>query len=147
MDHRFARIASLAGAFALLLTSCGIMGSRKPSLKNTSWVCTKEMFVADAGRGTQTFTLDFTSAKECTYTVAWYLPAHPAMYMNADGTVDTLPAEHSEFVHKGTWVYDKGAVTVTFEDGSTRLFLYIDGKLDGGRYDDGTGLVFDRRGD
>ena len=105
------------------------MEAKKPVLKNTKWVCEQKMFVADAGTSTETYTLEFTSAQECTYTMAWYLPAHPAMYMNPDGTIDTIPASHSEHVSKGTWTCKRDKVTITFEDGTTKEFDYKDGKL------------------
>ena len=129
MKLRFTSLASLCGAIALFFTSCGSMDAKKPVLKNTKWVCIQKMFVADAGTSTETFTIEFTSAKECTYTMSWFLPSHPAMYVNPDGTIDTVPASHSESVEKGTWAYRRGKVTLTMEDGGTKVFSYKDDKL------------------
>lgn len=147
MKNRFTRLASFLGAIALFFTSCASMDAKKPVLKNTRWVCVKEMFVADVGTSTETYTLAFTSAKECTYTMSWYTPAHPAMYVNPDGTIDTFPARSSENVTKGTWTYRRGQVTVALEDGSTKVFLYKDGKLSGGPYWDNTEMLFEKSED
>ena len=147
MKARFSWIASVFGAIALLFTACNVMEAKKPVLKNTKWVCVKEMFIADVGTSTETYTLAFTSAKECTYTASWYTPAYPAMYMNPDGTVDTFPARSSEQVSKGTWTYHRGTVTVTLEDGNTKVFQYKDGKLVGQPYFDGTLMEYEKSED
>ena len=147
MKHRFTRIASLFGAIALFFTACNVMEAKKPVLKNTRWVCVKQMFIADVGTSTETYTLAFTSARECTYTTSWYTPAYPAMYVNPDGTIDTFPARSSENVSKGTWTYRRGIVTVTLEDGDTKVFLYKDGKLEGAPHIDGTPMVYEKSED
>jgi len=147
MKHRFTSLASLFGAIALFFTTNCSMEAKKPVLKNTKWVCVKEMFVADVGTSTETYTLEFTSAKECTYTMSWYTPAHPAMYVNPDGTIDTYPARSSEQVSKGTWTYKRGKLTVTLEDGSAKVFTYKDGKLFGEPYFDGSDMAFEKSTD
>lgn len=124
----------VAGVFAvafLLLTSCSTMQAKKPVFKGTKWVCVQQEFVADAGTMTETYTLEFTSAKDCIWKDSWVLPAHPAMYMNSDGTVDTIPASGSESVAPASWKYSRGKLTLTFDDGSTRELLYEKGKLVG----------------
>ena len=120
-------VVGAAAALAAAVTA----EAKKPSLRGSRWVCVQEMFVADAGTEMQTYTLTFTSAKKCVFTSRWVLPAHPGMYMNPDGTVDTIPESFSESERKGTWRYKRDAVTVTFEDGSTETFLYLSGNLIG----------------
>ena len=121
------RIVLIALAAALL--SCCVMNAKEPVFKNTEWVFIEKMFVADAGTMTITHSLKFTSDKDVE--VGWksYMPAHPQMYMNPDGTVDTVPASESEAVEKGTYVYKKGKMTVTFEDGSVREYEFIEGGM------------------
>ena len=145
MKHRITRLASFFGAIALFFTSGCAMEAKKPVLKNTKWVCVKEIFVADAGMSTETYTLEFTSAKECTYTMSWYLPAYPAMYMNPDGTIDTIPASRSEHVSKGTWTYNRGKLTVTVEDGETKVYNYKEDRIvDTAPHLDGSEMVFEK---
>ena len=144
----FNRLAALFGGIVMLFISCVGLDAKKTALINTKWVCVKEMFVADAGTSTDTYTIEFTSAKECNYKMGWYLPAHPAMYMNSDGTVDTIPARCSESVSKCTWAFRRGKLTLRFEDGSVKEFTYKDDKLTGAeKYVDGTDMVFEKSAD
>ena len=100
----------------LMLTSLPAY-CRKPVLKKTRWTALQEMFVADAGTMTITYTLDFISKKEVLIKEESYLPAHPAMYMNPDGTVDRIPARSSESEEAGTYRVKRGILTITTEDG------------------------------
>ena len=100
----------------LMLTSLPVY-CRKPVLKKTRWTALQEMFVADAGTMTITYTLDFISKKEVLIKEESYLPAHPAMYMNPDGTVDRIPARSSESEETGTYRVRRGRLTITTEDG------------------------------
>ena len=137
---------SLTVAAAFLIPSCSMIQAKKPVLKNTRWVCVQKMFVADAGTMTETFTLDFTSDKECVWKDAWVLPAHPAMYVNPDGTVDTVPARGSETVLRAEWRFHRNRLTLQFEDGSSKVFLYSDGHFTGpGPF--GDALVFEKVAD
>ena len=148
MKKSLSGIAAILGGISLLFSSCASMEARKPVLNNTKWVCVKEMFVADAGTSTDTYTIEFTSARECNYVMSWYLPAHPAMYMNQDGKVDTIPARSSEDVSKCTWTYRQGKLTIRFEDGSRKEYVYKDGKLIGAdKYVDGSDMVFEKSAD
>ena len=90
---------------------------RKPVLKKTRWTALQEMFVADAGTMTITYTLDFISKKEVRIKEESFLPAHPAMYMNPDGTVDRIPARSSESEEAGIYRVRRGILTITTEDG------------------------------
>ena len=132
-------IAALAAA----LFSCCIMNAKEPVFKNTEWVFIEKMFVADAGTMTITHTLKFTSDKEVE--VGWksYMPAHPQMYMNSDGTVDTVPASGNEAVDKGAYVYKKGLLTITKEDGSVYEYKYMNGLLVS-ETSYGTGMLFEK---
>lgn len=116
-------------AVAAALFSCCIMNAKEPAFKGTEWVFIEKIFVADAGTMTVTHTLKFTSDKEVE--VGWqsYMPAHPQMYMNSDGSVDTVPASGNESVEKGTYVYKKGMLTITLEDGSVKEYKYQGGLL------------------
>ena len=101
----------------LMLISLPALCCRKPALKKTQWKAVQEMFVADAGTMTLTYTLDFISSKEVRIKEESYLPAHPAMYMNPDGTVDRIPAHSSESEEAGTYRVRRGTLTITTEDG------------------------------
>ena len=86
----FATIALAVMAIACL--SFAMTDGKRPKLNNTKWEHKTEMFVADAGTQTITMTFEFTTKKDVTFTFHSYLPAHPAMYRNSDGTVDVIPA-------------------------------------------------------
>ena len=127
-DTLFMKTFGIA-AVAAALFSCCMMNAKEPVFKGTEWVFIEKIFVADAGTMTVTHTLKFTSDKEVE--VGWqsYMPAHPQMYMNSDGTVDTVPASGNEDVEKGTYFYKKGMLTITLEDGSVKEYKYQDGLL------------------
>ena len=117
-------------AFALLFLLASIdLTAKRPVFKNTKWAYVEEMFVADAGTGTDTTTLEFGPGNEIVIRHAWFLPAHPAMYVNPDGTIDTIAAMSNEYTSKGTWKYRRGKLTVTLEDGSKEEFDYVEGML------------------
>ena len=128
MGSKFKVITIIAFAFVLLMVSMDL-SAKRPVFKNTKWACVEEMFVADAGTGTDTTTLEFGPGKEIVIRRAWYLPAHSAMYVNPDGTIDKIPAMSNESTSQGTWKYRRGKLTVTLEDGSTEEFSYVEGTL------------------
>ena len=138
-------IAGIVTAFLMTFLSCSALSAKKPVFKHSIWVNKQEMFVADAGTMTITNTLTFGSGKSVK--VGWdsYLPAHAAMYMNRDGSVDRIPASSSEYVHEGTWQFKKGILTIKLEDGSEKVFEYRDGALIGGKDFDGSDLVYTRQ--
>ena len=109
----------LFAALALVFSSCSVMCSRKPVLENTKWTAQSRMFVADAGYETTTAALEFLPGKAFVLKMVSVLPPHPAMYMNADGTVDTLPGHHSEFEQKGTYSISGDKLKLLFEDGGS----------------------------
>ena len=88
------------------------------------------MFVADAGTMTINHTLEFLSETDVVVRQEGYLPAHPQMYMNPDGSVDTVPARSFESSHEGKYTFKDGALTITSEEGSkTAYMLQPDGTL------------------
>ena len=108
--------------------SCFTALGKKPVLKNTTWTAHQEMFVADAGTMTITYTLEFVSAKEVKIKEVSVMPSHPAMYMNPDGTVDRIPGWTNEREEAGTYLFKKGILNVRLEDGRERVyFLQPDG--------------------
>lgn len=129
MNRRTVRSAFFIVIMSFLLPACFSLQAKKPSLKGTCWTGEHKMFVADAGTMTETYTLEFISGKECILTNSWVLPAHPAMYMNADGTVDTIPESRSESSSRATWRYRRGEIILTFEDGSTRTLHYLSSRI------------------
>ena len=100
---------------------------KNPVLKGTKWAAVQEMFVADAGTMTITHTLEFVSGKEVRIHEKSYLPSHPAMYMNPDGTVDRIPASSSERSEAGTYSYRRGKLLITTEDGVLTEYTFRNG--------------------
>ena len=105
------------------------MDGKKLKLKGTKWQYVEKMFVADAGTETTTYTLEFTTDKDVVKTRNSYMPSHPAMYMNPNGEVPTVPGWESNSSEKGTYRIKRNVVTITFEDGTTEIFDFTDGNL------------------
>lgn len=124
-------ILLLVVGVAFLALSLTVMETKKPKLKGTKWQCVEEMFVADAGTMTITHTIEFTTNKDAIKRYASYLPAHPAMYMNSDGTVDKIPARSSEYTDTCTYeVKARGKNIILKEkDGKETVYEYEDDKL------------------
>lgn len=120
----------LMTATVLITLSCCVMCYNNPDIKNTRWTCVVEEFVADAGTETTTFTLSFVSNKDFVMEYRSVLPAHPAMYMNPDGTVDRIPESSREFSYKGTYSLRQGVITLTSEDGDVYTLDYKPEKLE-----------------
>ena len=102
---------------------------KKLKLKGTKWQCVEKLFVADAGTETITYTLEFVTDKNVVKTRRAHMPPYPAMYMNEDGVVPTEPGWDSSSSDKGTYRIKRDLLTITYEDGSTELYDYRDGKL------------------
>ena len=138
-------IITLLAAMALLIPSCATSSKgKKVGLKDTHWVCVQELFVADAGTQTETYTIDFVSADECVVKNKSVLPAHPATYVNPDGSIDTIPERKSESVSRAKWVSRYGKLILQLEDGTTRVLELKNGKLEGpGPY--GEEMVFEKQ--
>lgn len=119
------RIIGLLAA-SLLLSSCSVM-CNKPNFKNTVWMAEARMFVADVGTQTTTYTLTLNPGNRYSLVTNSVLPPHPAMYMNPDGSVDTLPGFTSENTENGTYSFKKGILTLKSEEGETKELIYTDG--------------------
>lgn len=117
------KIVIIFAALALFCNSCSVMCSKKNFLENSVWTAQDRLFVADAGYETTTATLEFLPGGKFSLKMVSDLPPHPAMYMNQDGTVDTLPGHHSESEQKGTYSISGNACTLHGEDGSTRELI------------------------
>ena len=129
-------------ALVLLFSSCSSMCAQKPALKNTTWKCVYEMFICDAGTETTTVTIKFLSDKNFQKESHCVLPPYPAMYMNQDGSIDTMPGHDSSYTEKGTYKYRRGILVLTSEDGSSEKFYYKGGKFVGEKW--GMEMVFTR---
>ena len=105
---------------------------RTPVLKNTKWQAVEELFVADAGTMTITHTLEFGPGRQVRISRRSYMPPHPTMYQNPDGTVDTLPGWSDEKSGTGTYRIRKGILYITYENEDTRECLFLeDGTIAG----------------
>ena len=118
------KLSGIAALMAFIILSCSVMKKNDPAFKNTEWVAIEEMFVADAGTMTIHHTLDFLSDKEVLVLWESYLPAHPAMRMSPDGTVDTIPASSSESENTCTYTFKDGILTVTTQKGLSESYIY-----------------------
>lgn len=115
-------------ATALLCASCCLLRGQKSGLANTQWTSSYEMFVADAGKETTTVTL--TLGKK-DFVLDWesHLPAHNAMYVNADGTIDTIPATTRQHTQRGTYKVKSGLLVLTDESGTVHRLNIVSGQL------------------
>ena len=113
-----------------ILSSCRIM-SKNPVMKGTRWTATQEMFVADAGTMTIIHTLEFTSDKDVQVQQRGSMPPYPAMYMNPDGTVDTMPGHSFEYDEPSTYAFRDGKLILTRNEGGgeTEYTFQPDGTL------------------
>jgi len=116
-------------AIVILCASCSVLCKKKNNFKQTGWECVTEEFVADAGTMTITFSLKFISAKDYIFETTMYMPAHPNMYMNADGTVDINPATSSNWSEKGTYTVKDNVIILTNENGEKHGLEYVAGNL------------------
>ncbi|MBR3527511.1 MAG: hypothetical protein IKN88_07015 [Bacteroidales bacterium] len=129
--------------FLRIIASLMIMFAFKPAFSNTEWQYVHEELVLDAGVMTTTTTLKFISRTEVVKSSQSVMPSHPAMHMNADGTVDTLPGWTSDWESHGTYKYSKGMLTITFDDETTMELLYKDNALVSLKREyDGSEMVF-----
>ena len=131
----------LLACLATVFASCSVMSARKPLLKHKTWVAQYDEFVADVGTSTVTVTLHFPSRTAFVMTTEFVTPPHPAMYMNPDGSVDTLPGFSNLFEEKGSYTYSKGLLTLNREKGTPLKLEWRDGSFVGKDYF-GRDLVF-----
>ena len=119
-------------AMVFIFASCSVM--KKNTFKDTVWTGEYRMFVADAGYETTTVELSFTSGKDFKMTSRSTLPPHPAMYMNPDGTVDTLPGFSREYEQSGTYTIGDKVLSLQMDDGTSMELLYGEGYLECGQF-------------
>ena len=122
---RLQYVFALIAAFFVSSSCC--VQSKAPVLKGSKWTARQEMFVADAGTMTINHTLEFLSETNVVVRQEGYLPAHPQMYMNPDGTVDTVPARSFESSLDGTYTFKDGVLTIKTKDGSREYKLQENG--------------------
>ena len=115
---------------AVLCVSCAVFCKKKINLQKTVWTCEFEEFVADAGTMTITTEIEFVSAKDYALKTSTYMPAHPSMRMNADGTQDLIPASSSSWTKQGTYSVKGSVITLTAEDGGTITLHYFSDHLE-----------------
>ena len=121
-NNRFKLVFILSVVF-LFASSCSIM-CKNPVLKGTKWTAVQEMFVADVGTMTIHHSLEFTTDKDVLVGYSSYTPAYPAMYVNPDGTIDTMPARSYEQTDPATYVFKDGKLTITSKGGGTTEYVY-----------------------
>ena len=115
-------------AAALLCASCCLLRGQKSGLANTQWTSSYDMFVADAGTETTTVTL---SLGRKDFVLDWesLLPAHPAPYVNTDGTIDIIPAISRQRTQRGTYKVKSGHLVLTDESGTVHRLYIVSGQL------------------
>ena len=124
-----------ARRLGLVLTTLGIMilfshcaMAKKPVLKNTTWTAIQEIFVADAGTMTITHSLVFGPANDVRIVEKTVMPSYPAMYVNPDGSIDTIQGWSNEQEKAGKYTFGKDKLTVILdEDGKSVEFLWKNG--------------------
>ena len=115
-------------AAALLCASCCLLRGQKSGLANTQWTSSYDMFVADAGMEKTTVTL---SLGRKDFVLDWesHLPAHPATYVNADGSIDTIPATTRQHTQRGTYKVRSNVLILTDEFGAVHRLDIVSGQL------------------
>ena len=138
-------LRTLFSVLLMFCLSCSVLTAQKPDFKNSVWKNEQSMFVADAGTMTITNILEFGEGKDVK--VGWqsYMPAHPAMYVNRDGSIDKIPAHSAEDFVEGTWQFKKDILTITLKDGSEKVFRFQSGQLVGDKDFDGSDMIYTRQ--
>ena len=90
------------------------------------WSGGYEEFVADVGTATVTMVLEFTSGKDFMLSEEYSMPAHPATYVNPDGSIDMIPGRGFRSEYKGTY-RDRGRVLVLSMEDGTEMELRREG--------------------
>lgn len=116
-------------AVAMVSVSCCVLRGRKADYANTRWTCVYEVFVADAGTEKTTVTLDFDAANGFTLEEKSVMPSHPAMYVNPDGTIDTIPGSSREYTLRGTFEVKGNVLILTAEDGTVHKLDILPDRL------------------
>ena len=116
-------------AVVVASVSCCVLHNRKADFANTRWTCVLEEFVADAGTETTTVTLGFDAANGFTLEEKSVMPSHPAMYVNPDGTIDTIPGFTREYTRRGTFEVKGNDLILTTEDGTVHKLHILPDRL------------------
>ena len=75
-----------------------------------------------------TVTLDFDAANGFTLEEKSVMPSHPAMYVNPDGTIDTIPGFAREYTRRGTFEVKGNDLILTTEDGTVHKLHNLSGR-------------------
>ena len=110
----------------MLIAMCLILSKGKADFRGSRWTAGYEEFVADVGTATVTMVLEFTSGKDFTLSEEYSMPAHPATYVNPDGSVDVIPGRRSRSESTGTYSC-RGRVLVLSMDNGTEMELKCQG--------------------
>jgi hypothetical protein len=76
-----------------------------------------------------TVTLDFDAANGFTLEGKSVTPSHPAMYVNPDGTIDTIPGSSREYTLRGTFEVKGNVLILTAEDGTVHKLDILPDRL------------------
>ena len=117
-------------AAAGICVSCCALRNKKSDYANTEWICTYDMFVADAGTETTTVTLSFGAANGFTLEEKSVMPSYPAMYVNPDGTIDTHPGYTREYTRQGTFEVKGDKIVLKQDDGTVHTLHLVADRLE-----------------
>ena len=113
----FVRLA-VAAVIILVIALCMVQCVGRTDLQGSRWTGGYEEFVADVGTATVTMVLEFTSGKDFTLSEEYSMPAHPATYVNPDGSVDMIPGRGFRSEYTGTY-RDRGrGLVLSMADGT-----------------------------
>ncbi len=124
-----ARMVIMMAVTVLVFSSCSIMCKKKSVLKDTKWSAEETEFIADVGNAKRVITLELLTDKDFRLTNMYVVPSHPAMYMNADGTVDVIPGHSSVYMEEGTYKFNGSKLVLTTTEGLKKEYEYRDGTL------------------
>ena len=133
--------AAVAAAILLVLALCMVQCAGRTDLRGSRWSGGYEEFVADVGTATVTMVLEFTSGKDLTLSEEYSMPAHPATYVNPDGSIDMIPGRGFRSEYTGTY-RDRGRVLVLSMEDGTEMELRRQGEALVGETPFGEELVF-----
>lgn len=110
---------AVAAVIILVIALCMVQCvGRTNDYRGSRWTGGYEEFVADVGTATVTMVLEFTSGKDFTLSEEYSMPAHPATYVNPDGSIDMIPGRGFRSEYTGTY-RDRGRVLfLSMEDGT-----------------------------
>ena len=133
--------AAVAAAILLVLALCMVQCVGRTDLRGSRWTGGYEEFVADVGTATVTMVLEFTSGKDFKLSEEYSMPAHPATYVNPDGSIDMIPGRGFRSEYKGTY-RGRGRVLVLLMEDGTEMELRREGDALVGETPFGEEVVF-----